>query len=387
MYNSYQNVDKEISERLLKVQAIWFQVQWQVRFLKHIHTVLDKEFRMVQDRILGQLVDKLKAAMSEVQKLEKRQGRTDPDQKATKDTQYNKWKYPLIKKGLDAAIGELKEWQGHFDPSWFHTMRISHNLIDTGLKRRLSVTASGWIHKRGSMLLKAGETSDYVYTAIPYSTASLCQRSSKPLLIADPVPVTPGIALDIQNRDVRDLAHKLKDTDPISLCLLKCRGVARVVRFRLAQQLARSLSYVHMYEFVHKGIRPETVLNFDSSKTKLAHSFLFGFEKFRADAGRTSKFSDSAWERDLHRHPQRQGLAPGEAYKMQHDIYSLGVCLLEIRMWRTLVTYDSTKKAISSQLLPPPGYSKKNEVTKATPLKDTLVGIAQRELPSCMGDK
>ncbi|KAI4945790.1 hypothetical protein J4E91_007703 [Alternaria rosae] len=213
---------------------------------------------------------------------------------------------------------------------------------------------------RGSVLMKAGEMSDYVYTAIPYSTASLCQRSSKTPLIADSVPVTPGIALDIQSRDVRDLARKLK---------------------------ARSLSYVHMYEFVHKGIRPETVLNFDSSKTKLAHSFLFGFEKFRADAGRTLKFSDSAWERDLYRHPQRQGLAPGEAYKMQHDIYSLGTCLLEIRMWRTLVTYDSTKKAISSQLLPPPDYSEKNEVTEATSLKDTLVGIAQRELPSCMGDK
>ncbi|KAI4945791.1 hypothetical protein J4E91_007704 [Alternaria rosae] len=61
-------------------------VQWQVQFLKHIHTVLDEEFQTVQDRILGQLVDKLKAAMSEVQKLEKRQGCTDPDPKATKDT-------------------------------------------------------------------------------------------------------------------------------------------------------------------------------------------------------------------------------------------------------------------------------------------------------------
>jgi hypothetical protein len=81
---------------------------------------------------------------------------------------------------------------------------------------------------RGSVLMKAGETSDYVYTAIPYSTASLCQRSSKTPLIADSVPITPGIALEIQSRDVRDLARKLKGTDPISLCLLKCRGVARV---------------------------------------------------------------------------------------------------------------------------------------------------------------
>lgn len=40
-----------------------------------------------------------------------------------------------------------------------------------------------------------------------------------------------------------------------------------------------------------------------------------------------------------------------------------------------------------SRLLPPPDYTKKNEVGKATSLKDSLVTLAQHELPSCMGDK
>jgi hypothetical protein len=33
------------------------------------------------------------------------------------------------------------------------------------------------------------------------------------------------------------------------------------------------------------------------------------------------------------------GEFPAEEYKMQHDIYSLGVCLLEIGLWEPLVEY------------------------------------------------
>jgi hypothetical protein len=55
-----------------------------------------------------------------------------------------------------------------------------------------------------------------------------------------------------------------------------------------------------------------------------------GFENFRPADGNTYLTGDSNWERDLYRHPTRQGLCLQETYKMQHDIYSLGVCLLEI---------------------------------------------------------
>lgn len=48
---------------------------------------------------------------------------------------------------------------------------------------------------------------------------------------------------------------------------------------------------------------------------------------------------------------------------------------------------DSLKSGSPSQLLPPPDYTEKNEEGKVTSLKDSLVALAQRELPSCMGDK
>jgi hypothetical protein len=40
---------------------------------------------------------------------------------------------------------------------------------------------------------------------------------------------------------------------------------------------------------------------------------------------------------NLYRHPSRQGEYPEEEYIMQHDIYSLGVCLLEIGLGTSFV--------------------------------------------------
>lgn len=107
--------------------------------------------------------------------------------------------------------------------------------------------------------------------------------------------------ISILTKDVRDLARKLSHADPFIFGLLKCHGVIKVVdrinknvaffdfvfrvpegmenpknlrdifisvrgnlslsdRFDIAQQLATSVNYLHTYGFVHKNIRPETVL-------------------------------------------------------------------------------------------------------------------------------
>jgi hypothetical protein len=45
------------------------------------------------------------------------------------------------------------------------------------------------------------------------------------------------------------------------------------------------------------------------------------------------------WDRNVYRHPLRQGHDLTEKYRMQHDIYSLNVCLLEIGLWESFVEY------------------------------------------------
>jgi hypothetical protein len=438
------------------IQTNWFKTERQLDFLERIWVKLDADHQAIQSKILTQLVSKLEAAINELQKLEKKhkEGRIAEN---TKLSDYRKWKYPLIKKNLDIIIDEIHKWQQMFDPTWFLILRISDTMIDTELasSSSSSTTASlveetgnafmetartvrdslkPELEKQASIFLPSEGVSNTMRTAIPYSTASLFQRSSKNMTyILDSVPSSIGIDPAIQNQDVRYLARKLTGTDPLRFGLLQCRGVVRVLdssktitsfdfifhippslkspqslrnvlieakpnfslsgRFHIAQQLAQSLSYVHTYGFVHKGIRPETVLIFQDDTSELAASFLLGFEKFRpAQPGRTLKASDSFWEKNLYRHPRRQGLRPEDEYVMQHDIYSLGVCLLEIGLWRTLVVYDKTdteneEGPAPSPLLPSLTDSQENEFRKAIMLKDSLVAIAQRELPSRMGDK
>lgn len=124
--------------------------------------------------------------------------------------------------------------------------------------------------------------------------------------------------------------------------------------------MATSVGHVHIFGFVHKSIRPESVLCFghgpDDDDT-LASTVLVGFELFRRDMGWTHRLGDSSFDGNLYRHPSRQGMNPASGYIMQHDIYSLGVCLLEIGLWSSLVEYSfhyfnrrNTKTAFRSSL-------------------------------------
>ncbi len=284
-------------------------------------------------------------------------------------------------------------------------------------------------------------------SAIPFSRAkAACMQSSSNKnrwFILDTLSCRPQTDVRALNDDVRDLARKLKHADPFAFGLLNCKGVMRVFgsppqldlagfdlvfnvpegtdatqmkslrglllgregggapslsrRVRLAQELATSVSYVHTFNFVHKNICPESVLLFEwegtsqlgrSSivTTNRRSSFLIGFESFRSAGGKTSLMGDQDWEHNIYRHPERMGEFPAEEYRMQHDIYSLGVCLLEIGLWEPLVEYAGDEAD------PTPEYGRvcREFVETENPwvlFKDYLVGLAQNELPRRMGDK
>ncbi|TGZ78794.1 hypothetical protein EX30DRAFT_397489 [Ascodesmis nigricans] len=168
-------------------------------------------------------------------------------------------------------------------------------------------------------------------------------------------------------------------------------------RLRLAKQLARSVAFVHACNMVHKKIRPECVLVFQSvnsphrihrSQSEPVHHrhqnrfsqqnnnnnnnnnnqlatnptstaevdtigtpFLIGFESTRrtntatllspppASSPLSPAFDpqDAKWHRTLYQHPRRRGTHPDERYSIDHDMYSLGVCLLELGLWTSFV--------------------------------------------------
>ncbi|KAL8391908.1 hypothetical protein RB595_002202 [Gaeumannomyces hyphopodioides] len=123
-------------------------------------------------------------------------------------------------------------------------------------------------------------------------------------------------------------------------------------RIALMRTLAESVERLHAVNWLHKGLRSEHVLFFPPEYASPHHAvlsldlrrpYLTGFDYSRPAAGRCSHMSETASAdaaEDLYRHPAVQGRAQGSAtsrgYKKIHDIYSLGIVLLEIAFWKPI---------------------------------------------------
>ncbi|KAH7313555.1 hypothetical protein B0I35DRAFT_275439 [Stachybotrys elegans] len=237
--------------------------------------------------------------------------------------------------------------------------------------------------------------------AIHLSTASTAQRvDNGHMVVLDPINCTSRPHVRFVLKDAREFAKRLKRADPSAFGMLECKGILqeegekqtpsgvsrhagstsglsfvfrlpsevaplqslrhRLVgghesrhdslseRFALARQLVAAVSYVHIFGFVHKNIRPETVLllrrmhgeNREGRSELVENAVLVGFDVLRGADERTRRVSDEDWEKNLYRHPTRQGRMPEVDYEMRHDIYSVGVCLLEIGLWENFVAYE-----------------------------------------------
>ncbi|KAJ5975711.1 hypothetical protein N7481_009418 [Penicillium waksmanii] len=130
-------------------------------------------------------------------------------------------------------------------------------------------------------------------------------------------------------------------------------------RFSMAYTLALSLSNVHASCWVHKNIWSKGILLFletpsgVSAKDLHDHrikprsgnkivSYLSDWGYARSDQQNTDMRSDFKVEPNLYRHPRRQG-RPTQQFSRVHDIYALGVVLLEIGLWVTLSRIMQTK--------------------------------------------
>lgn len=119
-------------------------------------------------------------------------------------------------------------------------------------------------------------------------------------------------------------------------------------RIKLALQLCTALHVLHSLNIVHKGVRPENIIllppldsSFDgnSPALTLGKPYLAGFGYSRSDN------SDSGMEKPynaifaeiIYLHPRHIRSYRDYEFDKADDIYSLGLCLLEIGLWRSLL--------------------------------------------------
>ncbi|GJJ15773.1 hypothetical protein Clacol_010051 [Clathrus columnatus] len=180
-------------------------------------------------------------------------------------------------------------------------------------------------------------------------------------------------------------------------------GPSITERVRLAVTMATAVLYVHAAKLVHKNIRPENVLLFEGLSDandsysvyphRLGTAVLMGFDFVRFDANKSlagTRVESGNWEKNIYMHPGRQGEYTEVSYNMLHDIYSLGVVLLEIALWKTFVVEDVSVHGIIYNPNPQV-YLFHNYETKRPKrpeeIQAALIQTAKDFIPMSLGEK
>jgi hypothetical protein len=379
-----------------------------------------------------------------------------------------KAKFAMKTDALHDVLDEIERWQARYDPSWILIMQMSIGSIDDelhqeeekagpnqvpiimaakGLRDAVRANQDAKMRDQEPIWIEARQVHLNPQN-IPSSTVQISDLpDEKDMVVIDTMVSNPNADLKSTTKAVRNLARLLAEVDPSIFGLLRCRGVIKVPksgpkqplldfkfifdvphrlsnpqslravllsqkaypldeRLELAKKLTSSILFVHTVQFVHKNIRPETIIIFQNDQSEIGAPFLAGFEQFRLEDGCTFFSGDDLWQHNLckfffwhfanvptdlsnsDRHPSRQGAQPETNYQMQHDIYSLGVVLLEIGLWTSFVLEDpgsGSPLPVPNSILCPANLDQPQNLLTAGENKQTLENLAENELPARLG--
>ena len=154
------------------------------------------------------------------------------------------------------------------------------------------------------------------------------------------------------------------------------------VRLGMAVALARALSNLHAVNWLHKSLCSAHVLFFaqeskQSSKSTFrfdySQPFLFGFDLSRPVFSSSDKTKEFRRTRQIYTHPKRWG-APQEKFNPAHDIYAMGVILLEIGCWRAANEFDKMDRRFE-------------DINDEEMVRDELKEAAKKYLPYLAGER
>jgi len=112
----------------------------------------------------------------------------------------------------------------------------------------------------------------------------------------------------------------------------------------MCTQLASAVLHVHgELGMVHKNINSNNIVLAEvttgsgAAITTDSALFLTNWRYARDESASTDLSGASNWASRLYQHPERQVPRAEAKYFMGHDIYSLGVCMLEVLLWKPLI--------------------------------------------------
>ena len=154
-------------------------------------------------------------------------------------------------------------------------------------------------------------------------------------------------------------------------------------RFTVASTIAKEIGSFHADGWVHKSLRSYSIAFFkdveDAKIVMMDAPYLAGFEYSRPEDGSTTSVRDDDRQRNLYRHPSLQAPA-GDSFTKVHDLYSLGVVLLEIAVWCTASKFYDAAPVRSK-----PKATDPNQIDPKI-MHEQYVRTAKSKIPYLMGE-
>ncbi|KAL1796259.1 hypothetical protein ACET3X_004799 [Alternaria dauci] len=151
-------------------------------------------------------------------------------------------------------------------------------------------------------------------------------------------------------------------------------------RLTMAYDIAKAVEQWHRVDWVHQSISSHNIVFLKpvsgdtSDRWAFDSPYLHGFDFARPNAKASVGRYVENIELDIYRHPDRQGEVR-DGHKKEHDLYSLGVVLLEIGLWKSC--RDTIEKRAKHQQK---GYHKHATV------KDRHEQVAQEDMVKWLKD-
>lgn len=368
--DTYRQADQRIAEFLQMFSLHWDFQRDALKKLASLEPKLDEDVKQRFIQVLESLRRLLEKASSTIAKY------TLPTSAAAGPSAIQKLRYALLEEKVLATLEkEITAWENRF------VMRLTV-LVDLGTVDSTKILPSGPKNSKVSMRvpllrLKEGTAVELfrspgaLRSFEPENTTSGIHRTSDPTILVELYEVQYSATPEER---VKEMAASLCAAEPDLMHILPCMGYMKAEsgvpsagllfrypvstqgmqprslrsllletkvkhpledRVRMGIELATAVWYIHSGGFVHKSIRPETILVFlegsdpsappDSSYSrypwKLGPSFLAGFSRFRSDeSGEASgRFEDNELCRYCYRHPQRWGKVAAEKFSMLHS--------------------------------------------------------------------
>ena len=366
------------------IETPWLKIQGQLELLRNIWPKLDEEYQSHQSVVLEILHGKAQAAISLIDSIN---GNANNEMSIQKRSKYA----VKVKTNLKFVLNDLKDWSEVFDLSWYLILQLSNTELDQEL-RPISHGENSPLSKLRDLReaitsnLKTQAEAEKKTVFLPqnfFANTHYTRLESGPSVLGvwfDAKTETRYLIDQPSNTstlpDVCKLAKIFKRVEPLEFGILACKGVAKFTtdgpattskatsasvsasrflftipsnltepqyrtliswpynyaldeRFSISKQAAKAVMFIHSVGFVHNNIRLETILILRDQESRSGpQAFLTRFQSFRLAGGLTLYQGDDEWEKNLYRHPKRQGVSLDTVYSMQHNIYSLGVCLL-----------------------------------------------------------